>query len=149
MFIYQGVMTLDSHQNFLIYARIWKRKALYIYYPCIQRTIGWHSGIKAESTQTLHWKIGSVYMGLVTTKPVFGVSHKARQKPGSSATEISQKIENLLVTILVIILSYKRITKALIRLPRCAGWSAPLLFANLRRQIFSRRDPFYNTIKQV
>ena len=32
-----------------------------------------------------------------------------------------------------------RITKALIRLCGCAGWSAPVLFANPRRQVFSRR----------
>ena len=33
-------------------------------------------------------------------------------------------------------------TKALIRLRVCAGWSAPLLLANLRRQGFSRRGPY-------
>ena len=32
-------------------------------------------------------------MGLVTKKPVFGVSHKASFKPVSSATGTSQKIE--------------------------------------------------------
>ena len=32
------------------------------------------------------------------------------------------------------ILSYKRITKALSSLHVCAGWSAPLLFPNLRRR---------------
>ena len=41
----------------------------------------------------------------------------------------------LLVESLYMILSKKRITKALIRLHVCAGWSAPLLFANLRRQV--------------
>ena len=35
------------------------------------------------------------------------------------------------------ILSKKRITKALIRLRGCAGWSAPVLFANSGRQVFS------------
>ena len=35
----------------------------------------------------------------------------------------------------------KRITKALIRLCECAGWSAPVLFANLQRQGSSRRGP--------
>ena len=40
------------------------------------------------------------------------------------------------------ILSKKRITKALIRLRGCAGWSAPVLFANPLRQVFSRRGPF-------
>ena len=38
-------------------------------------------------------------------------------------------------------LSNKWITKALISLRGCAGWSAPVLFANLRRQVFSRRGP--------
>ena len=48
------------------------------------------------------------------------------------------------VTSLHIKLSKKRITKVLIRLRRCAGWSAPLLFANLRRQVVSRRGPSSN-----
>ena len=39
------------------------------------------------------------------------------------------------------ILSKKRITKALISLRGCAGWSAPVLFANPQRQVFSRRGP--------
>ena len=39
------------------------------------------------------------------------------------------------------VLCEKRITKALIRLRGCAGWSAPVLFANPRRQVFSRRGP--------
>ena len=39
-------------------------------------------------------------------------------------------------------LSKKRITKALISLRGCAGWSAPLLFANPQRQVFSRPDPY-------
>ena len=30
----------------------------------------------------------------------------------------------------------------LIRLRICAGWSAPLVFANPRRQVLSRRGPF-------
>ena len=42
------------------------------------------------------------------------------------------------------ILSKKPITKALIRLRGCAGWSAPVLFANPRRQVFSRRGPINN-----
>ena len=36
-----------------------------------------------------------------------------------------------------------RISKALIRLRGCAGWSAPVLFANPQRQVFSRRGPFH------
>ena len=37
------------------------------------------------------------------------------------------------------ILFNKQITKALISLRGCAGWSAPLLFANPQRQVFSRQ----------
>ena len=48
-------------------------------------------------------------MGLDTTKPVFGVSDKARIKPVSSATETSQKIEISPVASLDMILSKKRI----------------------------------------
>ena len=81
-------------------------------------------------------------MSLVPTKPVFGVSEKVVFKPACSATETSQKIKISLVASLDIILSDKPITKALIRLCRCAGWSAPLLFANLRRQVFSCRGPY-------
>ena len=63
-------------------------------------------------------------------KPVFGVSAKARMEPVFSATETSFKIEISLVATLDMRISKKRITKALISLHRCAGWSAPLLFAN-------------------
>ena len=84
---------------------------------------------------------GRYKMGLDATKPVLGVSKKARLKPVSSATDTSLKIEILLVASLNMILSNKRITKALIRLRGCAGWSAPLLFATHRRQVFSRCSP--------
>ena len=40
----------------------------------------------------------------------------------------------------------KRKKKALIRLRGCAGWSAPVLFTNPRRQGFSRRGPYYSCI---
>ena len=45
------------------------------------------------------------------TKPVFGVSDKARLKPVSSATQTSKKIEILPVASLDMILSKKQITK--------------------------------------
>ena len=44
------------------------------------------------------------------------------------------------------VLSNKRITRALIRLHVCTGWSAPLLFANPRRQVFSRQGPNDNSL---
>ena len=81
-------------------------------------------------------------MGLAATKRVYGVSDKVRFKPACSATETSKKYENLLVESLDMIHSKKRLTKALIRLRRCAGWSAPVLFANPRRQVFSRQGPY-------
>ena len=40
----------------------------------------------------------------------------------------------------------KKQKKALIRLRRCAGWSAPVLFTNPRRQGFSRPGPYYSCI---
>ena len=76
------------------------------------------------------------------TKPVFGVSDKVRFIPVSSATGTSYKIEISLAASFDMVLSKKRITKALIRLRGCAGWSAPLLFANSQRQVFSPRGPF-------
>ena len=40
------------------------------------------------------------------------------------------------------ILSSKRITQALISLGGCTGWSAPLLFTNQQRQVFSHQGPY-------
>ena len=45
-----------------------------------------------------------------------------------------------------IVLYKTQITKALIRLCGCAGWSAPVLFANPRRQVFSHRGPYKGAI---
>ena len=73
------------------------------------------------------------HTGLDAIKPVFGISEKVRLKPVSSVTETSYKIENWLVASLDMIPSNKQITKALIRLRICAGWSAPLLFTNPQR----------------
>ena len=72
-------------------------------------------------------------MGLDTTKPVFSVWtfwQSETQTTVSSTTETSYKIENLRVASLDMILYNKHITKVLIRLHRCTGWFAPLLFAN-------------------
>ena len=90
-------------------------------------------------------KVGCCYynMGLVARKPVFGVSSKVSFKPVSSATETSKKIEISPVSSLDMILSKKRITKALIRLRVCAGWSAPVLFANPQRQVFLLQGPYH------
>ena len=55
-------------------------------------------------------------MGLNVRKPVFGVSDQVMRKQACTATETSYKIEILLVASLDMILSNKRITKALNRL---------------------------------
>ena len=81
-------------------------------------------------------------MGFIRTKPVFGVSDKAIFKLACSATETSLNIEIFLLVCLDIILSVKGTKKALIRLRVCAGWSAPLFFANPVRQVFLRRSPY-------
>ena len=57
-----------------------------------------------------------------------GKSH-VRLKPTCSDTETRWKIKILHEASLDILLSNKQITKALIRLRGCTGWSAPLLFA--------------------
>ena len=80
--------------------------------------------------------LNNLYLGLVATKPVFGVSDNVRFKAACSATETSQKSEVLLVASLDMVLYKARIAKALIRLRGCADWSAPVLFANPRRQAF-------------
>ena len=77
-------------------------------------------------------------LGLDATKPVFRVSNKARYSNQSSQLQrIARKIEISLVASLVMILSKMQITQALTSLCRCAGWSTPLLFANLEDR-FSR-----------
>ena len=71
-----------------------------------------------------------LYMDCDARKPVSRVSDKTRLKPVSSPTETSSRIKISLVVSLDKILSKMLITKALISLRECAGWSAPLLFAN-------------------
>ena len=70
-----------------------------------------------------------------------GVTDQARHKPACAATEISA-IESR-----DIILSKQRITKALIRLCGCAGWSESLLFAYDIRHIFNGPAHIYKLHK--
>ena len=81
-------------------------------------------------------------MCLDARKTVLGVSEKTSFNQVSSATPTSFKIEILPVASSHMILSEKRITKVLIRLCGCAGWSAPVLFTNPQRQVFSRQGPY-------
>ena len=62
-------------------------------------------------------------MGCDTTKPVFRVSDKAKLESVYAATEKFEASLDML-------LSKKRMTKALISLSGCSGCSAPLLFTS-------------------
>ena len=63
-----------------------------------------------------------------TRKSVLEVCDQLRLKPACSADETGQGLQILAITSRDIILSRQWTTKMLIRLRRCAGWSAPLLF---------------------
>ena len=80
-------------------------------------------------------------MGLDARRPVLVVFDKTKLKPVTSAIGTSKKIENSLVACLDMIISNKQITKALIRLRGCAGWSAPLLFKKPTKTGFLARRP--------
>ena len=88
-----------------------------------------------------HGNFALHYMGLVARKPSFGVPDQASFKPVFSATETKLDNWNFTCSSLHIILSKKRITKALIRLRGCAGTSAPVLFANPPKTGFPVRGP--------
>ena len=75
-------------------------------------------------------------MGLDATKHIFEVSDKVRLKPICSATEASWKYEILLVASLDMIYSNKGMTKTLIMLRGCSGWSAPM-FASIEDRFSS------------
>ena len=81
-------------------------------------------------------------MGCVARKHVFEISEEVRFIPAYLATETELEVKIKLVPRLDIILSTKQITKALIRLRGCAGWSTPLLFTDPQRQVFWPRDPY-------
>ena len=79
------------------------------------------------------------HLGLIARKPVFGVPSKRVSNQSPQLQRLAKKIEILPVARLNMVLSKKRITKVLIRLRGCAGWSAPVLFANPERQVFLRQ----------
>ena len=67
-------------------------------------------------------------MGLVVIKQVFGFPTRSHAKQPAQLQRLAKKLK--LVASLDMILSIEKITKALIRLCRCAGWSVPMLLAN-------------------
>ena len=94
---------------------------------------------KSEYLGILQYFFIKTYMSHDIKKPVFSSFRPARHKPACAATEASKSLEISAIESNYIILSKQRTTKALIRLRRCAGWSAPLLFAYDIRHIFSWR----------
>ena len=66
-----------------------------------------------------------------------GVCNQIRLQPACSATETSSSLETSNTESTGIILSRQWSTKALIRLSGYAGWSAHLMFAYSKRQVFS------------
>ena len=86
------------------------------------------------------------HMDLIARNSVFKGSKTVIHKPDCADPKTSWIIAMRLVVRLDMILSSKQITKVLIRLRRCAGWSAPLLFANHRGQIFQRHSPNHGRV---
>ena len=90
------------------------------------------------------------YMSLNATKPVFGVSDKARLKPACSATENSYKLEISPVASLDMILFKKRIIKALISLRKCAArLVCDFVVCKPRRQVFSQRGQYICELRKL
>ena len=77
-------------------------------------------------------------------KSVFWVSDHVVPKPATETT--SYNCEILLIASFDMILSNKRITKALIRLRGSAGWSSPLLFANPEDRVSLIEDHYNTTV---
>ena len=89
-----GGCALNSHGNYIVDHRIsWKNHRLVFLNFCGNLDTGFKDEIEAtEGTLQIFALLLSPpthHLGLVVTKPVFGVSEKARLKPVSSATETS------------------------------------------------------------
>ena len=65
----------------------------------------------------------------VARKHVFGFCHQVNFIPAGTATEMRHTIEILHLGSLDVLLSRKRLAKALLRLHGCAGWSAASFYA--------------------
>ena len=96
------------------------------------------SQVYQSTTEPLQFSM----MGIFARKPVFGVSFKQVSNRSPQLQRLSRKIEISSVPSLHMQLSKTRITKVLIRLRECAGWSGPVLFANPWRQVFSQQSTY-------
>ena len=80
-------------------------------------------------------------------KSVFSVSDHVRLKATCSATEAIQNVEIHPEARLDIMLSNKQIITSSIGLRGCVGWSASLLFACKKGQVFSQGGPIKRLAK--
>ena len=80
-----------------------------------------------------------LYLGLIVTKPVFRVFDED-PKMTCSVSETVYIFEMFNKAGLEIMLFNQRITKELVRMHRCAGWSGPLLFVYIS-EVFWGRGP--------
>ena len=83
-----------------------------------------------DSYNLLPLSYGLGQMDLNERKPVFVVYDHVIPKLACSATETTENSAIMLVANLDMILSFKQITEALIRLYKCRGWCAPLFISN-------------------
>ena len=75
-------------------------------------------------------------------KPLFRMCNQVGLKPAFSVTEASRNLEISGIATIGVILYKHRAPKALIRLSGCAGWSEPVFFAYVIRQVFSQCGSF-------
>ena len=87
------------------------------------------------------------HMGCDITKPVFRVSHKARIKPVSSATEIGWKIEISPVTSLDTILFQKVNSQDADQSALMPRLICAFVVRKHGRPVFSHRDPYYFIVR--
>ena len=82
-------------------------------------------------------------IGHVERKPVFRFQTKWISYQSPQLQSLAWKLKVSSIARLHIILSIKLITKTLIRQRGCAGWSAPVFFANPPRQVFWCYSPYH------
>ena len=135
----------DIESRVIILSRQWIRRLICAFVVRIwhKQVFSWRGSFcpihaKQKSTNYDTW-----VMSWENLSPEFG--NKVRLKLVCSATEASKiKISDIATTVIIIILSRERITKALIRLCGCAGWSATVVCI-WHKQVFPWRGSFANS----
>ena len=111
----------------------------------------WNRWIKRHSLHMIMMSECSIYFTFCQSKQKHNwASSREKLSSGFPKKRVSnqshqlQRLARKSLARLRVILLKKRITKAVIRLRGCAGWSAPVLVVNPWRQVFSRRGPVIN-----